>query len=142
MDRRIRGWLLGGLLGAAGVAIGAPPSPQPPGFSLRFRAIGTPEFVGPTKIDQPGFIQPIAEEVWMPRDASCLAAGTSGEFEAYVNAQGVVETIKSKYEPIQGTACQKNVLFPMFRRWKFHPATWEGKPTPVYLAIGLDPGPA
>jgi hypothetical protein len=109
-----------------------------PGFSLSFHAVGTPEFMGPPKIGEPGFIPPIAKRIQVPQGASCLNRERTGEFEAYVNTEGIVETVISHNEPVEGTSCQKKYLFPALLQWKFRPATYQGKPTPVYLWIGLN----
>src|SRR5262245_13656089 len=118
--------------------VAASDAPVPTGFSLSFRAVGTPEFLGPPKITEPDFVPPIAERVQFPTGASCLSGGQAGLFEAFVDAQGKVVSVHSYYEPIAGTPCQKAYLFPALLKWEFHPATFQGKPTAVYLRIWLN----
>lgn len=111
---------------------------EPSGFSLQFHPVGTPEFMGPPKIGQPGFIPPIAEVIHEPKEGKCLAEKITGEYEALVKADGSVSSVRSHHEPIAGDACEKKYLFPFVMKWRFKPATFEGKPTSVYMWIGLN----
>ena len=108
------------------------------GFSLQFHPVGTPEFMGPPKIGQPGFIPPVAEVIYEPTKAKCLAEKITGEYEALVKADGSVSSIRSYHNPITGDACEKQYLFPSIMKWRFKPATFEGKPTSVYMWFGLN----
>ena len=107
------------------------------GFILSFRVVGTPEFMGPPRITDPGFIPPIAETVVAPKRADCLAGKGAGEYEALIAADGSVASIRSHYEPITGDNCEKEFLFPYIMKWRFRPATYNGKPTSVYMRFGL-----
>jgi hypothetical protein len=108
------------------------------GFSLQFHPVGTPEFMGPPKIGQPGFVPPVAEVIYEPKEAKCLVQKITGEYEALVTADGSVSSVHSHYEPISGDVCEKKYLFPYILKWRFKPATFEGKPTSVYMWFGLN----
>ena len=108
------------------------------GFSLQFHPVGTPEFMGPPKMGQSGFTPPVAEIIHEPKEAKCLAEKRTGEYEALVKADGSVSSVLSHHDPITGDACEKQYLFPFIMQWRFKPATFEGKPTPVYMWFGLN----
>lgn len=109
-----------------------------PQLTVRFHAVGTPEFLGPPKIGEAQFVPPVAEEIHMPQRAACISKEAVGSFEAFVDIDGKVTSIHSHYEPVDGTLCQREHLFPAIRKWRFKPATFQGRPTPVYMWIGLD----
>ena len=111
---------------------------QPPGFELSFHPVGSSAFDGPPRIGEPGFIPPVALTLAAPQDARCLARKPVGEYEALVEADGRVAGVHSHHEPVEGDACERSQLFPYIRQWRFAPATWQGKPIPVYLWIGLE----
>jgi len=111
---------------------------EPAGFSLRFHPVGTPEFMGPPKIGQSGFIPPIVEIIHEPKEANCLAEKITGEYEVFVRPDGSVSSVRSHHDPITGDACEKRFLFPFIMKWRFKPATFEGKPTSVYMWFGLN----
>lgn len=108
-----------------------------PGIRISFHPVGTPEFMGPPKIGQPGFVSPIAEVIVTPRKAACLANKT-GEYEILIEANGSVGSIVSHTKPIHGDKCERDCLFPYIMRWKFKPATFEGKATPVSEWVGVN----
>lgn len=109
-----------------------------PGFALSFHPVGSSAFDGPPKIGEPGFIPPVALTIVAPQDARCLARKPVGEYEALIEADGRVAGVHSHHVPVEGDACEKSQLFPYIRQWRFAPATWEGKPIPVYLWIGIE----
>lgn len=109
-----------------------------PGFALSFHPVGSSAFPGPPRIGEPGFIPPVALTIVAPQDASCLARKPAGEYEALIEADGRVAGVHSHHEPVEGDACERTQLFPYIRQWRFAPATWEGKPIPVYLWIGIE----
>lgn len=105
---------------------------------IRFHPVGTPEFMGAPKIGQPGFIPPVLEELHQPEQASCLHQEKVGEYEALIAVDGSVSTVRSHHEPVDGDKCEQKYLFPFILKWHFKPATFEGKPTPVYMWFGLN----
>jgi hypothetical protein len=111
---------------------------EPSGFSLQFHPVGTPEFMGPPKIGLSGFIPPVAEIIYEPKEAKCLAEKITGEYEALVKADGSVSAVHSHHDPITGDVCEKQYLFPFIMKWRFKPATFDGKPTSVYMWFGLN----
>ncbi|HLO94825.1 MAG TPA: hypothetical protein VK195_10945 [Burkholderiaceae bacterium] len=111
---------------------------NPPGFELSFHPVGSPAFDGPPRIGEPGFVPPVALSVHAPQDARCLARKPAGEYEALIEADGTVAGVHSHHVPVEGDACEKTRLFPSIRKWRFAPATWQGKPIPVYLWIGIE----
>lgn len=111
---------------------------QGPGFTLSFHPVGSSAFDGPPKIGEPGFIPPVALTIVAPQDARCLARKAVGEYEALIEADGHVAGVHSHHVPVEGDACERAQLFPYIRQWRFAPATWEGRPIPVYLWIGIE----
>ena len=61
-----------------------------------------------------------------------------GEYEAFVSEEGKVTSVTSHRDPVDGNQCQRKHIFQAIRRWTFTPATFEGKPTPVYMWIGVN----
>jgi hypothetical protein len=106
-------------------------------FSLTFIVVGTPEFIGPPKITNPAFVAPFMETIRIPREAACLAQKHAGSYEALIEKDGSVASVQSLYEPVSGDQCEKTVLFPYIKKWRFKPATYNGKATPVFLRISL-----
>ena len=104
----------------------------------QYHVIGTPEFMGPPKILEKGFISPIPIKVQTPEKCSCRGGRISGEFEAYISATGRVEDVHSHHQPVAGTPCQQQCSLSIVKSWHFQPATFAGKPTPVYMWIGVD----
>lgn len=102
-----------------------------------FHVVGTPDFLGAPKINDPEFVPVAPLSVHMPTKIACQTGYVYGEFEAYINAQGEVESVHSHHHPVAGNVCQKNSLFPVIKEWKFTPARYNGKSTPVYLWIGI-----
>lgn len=119
----------------ASLAIGAE---APPGIKFTWQPVSTPGFVGPPKIIHPGFVPPIMESILMPETAECLVRKGAGNYEALIAADGRVESIQSRRrEPIAGDECEKRYLFPYIIKWRFKPATFEGRPTSVHIAIQM-----
>ncbi|OQX18780.1 MAG: hypothetical protein BWK76_06485 [Desulfobulbaceae bacterium A2] len=104
---------------------------------LSFHPVGTPEFMGPPKIGQPGFVPPVAELIAMPTRAECFSVKGIGEYEALIAADGTVASIHSHHDPVDGDHCERTYLFPYIAQWRFKPATYAGKPTPVFMWFGL-----
>jgi len=107
------------------------------GFSLTFFVVGTPEFMGPPKITDPAFVPPFTEIVRLPTEAACLAKKSAGSYEALIEKDGSVASVTSLYEPISGDQCEQTFLFRYIKKWHFRPATYNGKPTPVFLRFSL-----
>jgi hypothetical protein len=107
------------------------------GITLLLEPIGTPGIMGPPKIDDPAFIPPMLVSVRMPDQVACLMEKGAGTYEALITKDGTVASIKSRHEPIAGTDCERRSLFPNILEWRFRPATFQGKPIPVYLDIRL-----
>ena len=107
-------------------------------ITWRFHAVGTPEFGGEPKIGKPGYVEPVPVDVKLPTEVPCSPDHLAvGEFEAYINSKGVVEKVHSHYEPISGNSCQRRYIFPVIKQWRFSPALFSGKPTPVFLWVGV-----
>ena len=106
-------------------------------ISLTFIVVGTPEFIGPPKITDPAFVAPFMETIFIPKEATCLAQKRAGSYEVLIEKDGSVASVQSLYEPVSGDQCEKTFLFPYIRRWRFKPATYNGKPTPVFLRFSL-----
>jgi hypothetical protein len=75
--------------------------------------------------------------VLLPEQTTCLVEKGAGVYEALIAADGTVTSIKSRYEPIAGTDCERRHLFSHILKWRFRPATFQGNPIPVYLDIRL-----
>jgi hypothetical protein len=105
----------------------------------QYHVVGTPAFDGAPKIGEPSFAAPAPLQVNFPNRALCKKGTAFGEFEAYITAEGIVEDVHSHHEPVTGNACQRKYVLPAIRAWRFSPATFEGKPTPVYMWIGVSP---
>jgi len=106
-------------------------------ISWKFHAVGTPEFPDEPRIGKPGYVEPVPIDVKLPSEVACPSRMAWGEFEAYVNGQGVVETVHSRYEPIEGNSCQRIYILPVIKSWRFAPAIFDGKPTPVFMWVGV-----
>ena len=106
-------------------------------FSLTFMVVGTPEFMGPPKITDPAFVAPFMETIRIPKEATCLTQKRAGSYEALIEKDGSVASVQSLYEPVSGDQCERTFLFPYIRKWRFKPATYNGKPTPVFLRFSL-----
>lgn len=119
-------------------AMQAAQSADRPGFALSFHPVGSSAFDEPPKIGEPGFIPPVALTIVAPQDARCLARKPVGEYEALIEADGHVAGVHSHHVPVEGDACERPQLFPYIRQWRFTPATWEGRPIPVHLWIGIE----
>ena len=102
-----------------------------------YHPVGTPYLPDEPKIGKPGFVQPAPISVVLPRHVPCTPKDAFGEYEAFVSEEGRVTSVTSHHEPIGGNQCQRTQIFPIIRRWRFTPATYEGKPTPVYMWIGV-----
>lgn len=99
--------------------------------------VATPEFIGPPRITDPGFVSPFMAMIRIPRQATCLAQKKAGSYEALIERDGAVASVHSLHEPIAGDKCERTFLFPYIRKWRFRPATYDGKPTPVVLRLYL-----
>src|SRR5262249_26149626 len=106
-------------------------------FSLAFLVVGTPEFIGPPKVTDPVFVPPFTETIRLPTEAACLAKKSAGSYEALIEKDGSVASVTSLYGPISGDQCEQTFLFPYIKRWHFRPATYNGRPTPVFLRFSL-----
>jgi hypothetical protein len=105
----------------------------------KFDVVGTPAFYDEPKIGDPAFSAPKPLRISSPKHLPCKPGTAFGEFEAYITADGTVEDVRSHYVPIDGNACQRKYVLPTIRAWRFSPATFEGKPTPVHIWIGVSP---
>ena len=106
-------------------------------FSLTFIVVGTPEFMGPPKMTDPAFVAPFMETIRIPKEPTCLAQKHAGHYEALIAKDGSVASVQSLYEPVSGDQCERTLLFPYIRKWRFKPATYNGKPTPVFRRFSL-----
>lgn len=110
---------------------------EPSGIKLKFHPVGTPTFMGPPRIGKPCYVDPIAETIIEPKEAMCLA-GKYGEYEFLIEADGSVSSVTSHAEPVRGDQCEATHLFPYVLKWRLKPATFEGRPIPVYVWLGLN----
>ena len=105
--------------------------------SFTFMVVATPEFIGPPRITDLGFVSPFMEMIRIPKEGTCLAQKNAGSYEALIERDGFVASVHSLHEPIDGDKCEKTFLFPYIKKWHFRPATYHGKPTPVVLRLYL-----
>jgi hypothetical protein len=110
-----------------------------PVLAWSYYVVGTPEFYGPSKIGQPGFIPPAALRVTMPESFPCPSAEAMGQYEVYLGTTGAVESVQSRHEPADGNICQQTHVFPVIRGWLFSPAIYEDRPMPVYMRVVITP---
>jgi hypothetical protein len=103
-----------------------------------YHPVGTPYLPNEPKIGKPSFVQPAPISVVLPRHVPCAPKDAFGEYEAFVSEEGRVTSVTSHHEPIDGNQCQRKYIFPVIKRWRFKPATFEGKATPVYMWIGVN----
>jgi len=103
-----------------------------------YHPVGTPHLPGEPKIARPDFVPPVPISVIKPRHVPCTPSDAFGEYEAFVSAEGRVSSVTSHREPVDGNQCQRKYIFPAIRHWRFTPAMADGKPTPVYLWIGVN----
>ena len=103
-----------------------------------YHAVGTPYLPGEPKIGKPGFVPPMPIVVKLPQHVPCAPKDALGEYEAFVSEQGRVTSVSSHHDPAGGNRCQRKYIFPAIRRWRLQPATFEGRPTPVYMWIGVN----
>ncbi|WEN14034.1 hypothetical protein PY254_12395 [Rhodanobacter sp. AS-Z3] len=103
----------------------------------KYHVVGTPEFLGPPKTGLRSFVPPVPASLSTPDHVPCNGSEAMGEFEAFIDAKGVVREVQSHHAPVAGNRCQKRYILPIIRAWKFAPATFAGKPTSVYLWVGV-----
>jgi hypothetical protein len=103
----------------------------------KFDVVGTPALYDEPKMGDPAFLAPKPLSVHFPKHLPCKKGTAFGEYEAYITADGTTEDVRSHYAPIAGNACQRKYVLPTIRAWRFSPATFEGKPTPVHVWIGI-----
>lgn len=75
----------------------------------------------------------------MPENSACLLE-LHGTYEAHLGANGQLSELKSLKDPINGTACERNLLFPALQAWRFRAARYQDQPTAVYLRYWLNSG--
>jgi hypothetical protein len=105
--------------------------------SFTFMVVPTPEFIGPPRMTDAGFVSPFMEVIRIPKGATCLAQRNPGSYEALIESDGSVGSVHALHEPIAGDKCEKTALFPYIKKWRFRPATYNGKPTPVVPRLYL-----
>lgn len=115
----------------------APAAESPAAFRISMQVVGTPGLSGPPRIDQAGFVPPVALSVLIPDHSGCLGRKRAGSYEATISVDGSVVGIHSRHEPVVGDECEKASLFPLLEKWRFRPATYQGNPVAVYMRFEI-----
>jgi hypothetical protein len=112
----------------------------PPAATLvwQFKVVGTPGFLGPPKITDAQYTAPVPLNVNKADTVPCTFEEAMGNFEAFISASGHVESVHSRHEPVPGNECQSKHVFPIISGWRFKPASFEGRPIPVYLSVWVE----
>jgi len=123
------------LLALAAAVASAAERPQRTDLQWDYEVVGTPDVAGPNPIGGPGFAMPTPIRLLRPVHVACDARDAAGVFEATLQADGSVGSIRSLHDPIEGTACQKRAVLPALRQWRFMPARYQGRVVTAFLRI-------
>src|SRR5262249_37209739 len=96
--------------------------------------VSTPDFYGPVRVGEPGFRSPIPKQPLPMSLPLTHDKEPSGIFEALLSAEGVTTPEQTIAVSSQET---KRVVNEILSKWRFAPATLDGKPIRVRLRVHL-----
>jgi hypothetical protein len=99
--------------------------------------VSTPDLLGPFRGNAPNFKAPVPKQSLPTMLTLALEKEVLGQFEVIVTTDGATEFEKTLY--ISGPEIEKQARAAL-ERWRFEPASLDGKPIRVRLRVSVSQG--